>query len=383
MTTKTLRKWSWVHKWTSLICTAFLLMLCTTGLPLIFKDEIDHLLHEEVDAAEVPAGTPKANLDRVVAAGLAKHSDQVVQFVIWDREEPNVVMLSVGKSYDSDPTKNLLVRVDAHTAQYLDSPDVTRRLTYILLKLHTDMFADLPGKLFLGLMGILFVVAIVSGVVVYAPSMRKLEFGTVRHHRPRRVRWLDLHNLLGVVTAAWVLVVGFTGVVNTWADVILKIWQFGQLSEMTGSFKGMPVPQKLGSIEVTVQTAQRAVPGMTPFFVAYPGTPFTSHGHFAVFMRGGTPLTSRLLKPALVDAATGEFTDARDMPWYVTALFVSQPLHFGDYGGMPLKIIWAVLDLITIAVLGSGLYLWLRRSPQPRREAAAAEIAAPSHGQPT
>jgi uncharacterized iron-regulated membrane protein len=382
MTTKALRKWSWVHKWTSLICTAFLLMLCVTGLPLIFKHEIDHLMHEEVEPADVPAGTPRANLERVVAAGLAKHPDRVVQFIIWDRDEPNVVLLSVGKSYDSNPTKNLLVRVDAHIAQYLDSPDGTRRLTYILLELHTDMFADLPGKLFLGLMGILFVAAIVSGVVVYAPSMRKLEFGTVRSHRPRRVRWLDLHNLLGVVTAAWVLVVGFTGVVNTWADVILKIWQLGQLSEMTGPFKGMPIPQKLSSIEAAVETAQRAVPGMTPFFVAYPGTPFTSTSHYAVFMRGDTPLTSRLLKPALVNAATGEFTDSRDMPWYVTALFVSQPLHFGDYGCMPLKIIWALLDVITIVVLGSGLYLWLRR-PRVRREAAATEAAAQSYGQPT
>jgi uncharacterized iron-regulated membrane protein len=366
MTTKSVRRWSAVHKWTSLICTAFLLMLCVTGLPLIFKDEIDHLLHEEVEAADVPAGTPKANLDRVVEAGLAKHPDKVVQFLIWPRDEPNVVMLSVGQSYNSDPTRNLIVRVDAHTGQYLDAPDVTRRLTYILLKLHTDMFADLPGKLFLGLMGILFVIAIVSGVVVYAPSMRKLDFGTVRRHRPARVRWLDLHNLLGIVITAWVLVVGFTGVVNTWADVILKIWQFGQLSEMTGPFKGVPVPAQLASIEASVQTAQSAVPGMIPFFVAYPGTPFTSNAHYAVFMRGDTPLTSRLLKPALIDAATGTFTDSRDMPWYVTALFVSQPLHFGDYGEMPLKIIWAVLDVITIIVLGSGIYIWLRRPHFPR-----------------
>ena len=35
-----------------------------------------------------------------------------------------------------------------------------------------------------------------------------------------------------------------------------------------------------------------------------------------------------------------------------------QPLHFGDYGGLPLKVIWAALDMLTIVVLGSGLYLW-------------------------
>jgi uncharacterized iron-regulated membrane protein len=57
----------------------------------------------------------------------------------------------------------------------------------------------------------------------------------------------------------------------------------------------------------------------------------------------------------------GEFMDG-------SALLVSQPLHFGDYGGMPLKILWAVLDLITIAVLISGLYLWWKKRHVPEAD---------------
>jgi len=95
--------------------------------------------------------------------------------------------------------------------------------------------------------------------------------------------------------------------------------------------------------------------------VAFPGSIFSSKSHYGVFMRGNTPLTAKLLKPALIDAATGKLTDTRNLPWYVTALLISQPLHFGADGGMPLKIIWAVLDVITIVVLITGLYLWLRR----------------------
>jgi uncharacterized iron-regulated membrane protein len=78
-------------------------------------------------------------------------------------------------------------------------------------------------------------------------------------------------------------------------------------------------------------------------------------------MKGNTPLTARLVTPVIIDANDGTFTDSRELPWYVTTLLVSQPLHFGDYGGMPLKIIWTVLDVITIVVLGSGIYLWLKR----------------------
>ena len=44
MKSKTIRRWSFIHTWTSLICTVFLLMLALTGLPLIFHHEIDHLL---------------------------------------------------------------------------------------------------------------------------------------------------------------------------------------------------------------------------------------------------------------------------------------------------------------------------------------------------
>ena len=63
----------------------------------------------------------------------------------------------------------------------------------------------------------------------------------------------------------------------------------------------------------------------------------------------------------LVDAQTGELTASQELPWYVTALLISQPLHFGDYGGLPLKILWALLDILTIIVLSSGLYLWFKR----------------------
>jgi uncharacterized iron-regulated membrane protein len=368
MRTSALRKWSWVHKWTSLICTVFLLLMCVTGLPLIFHHEIDHLLHAEVEPADVPAGTPPANLDKVLSAAMEKATDKVPHFLIWDRDEPNIVMVSVGPTIDADPSKNQVARVDAHTAAFLDMPDFTGKFTYIMFRLHTDMYAGLPGKLFLGLMGLLFVVAIVSGVILYGPWMRKLDFGTVRNGRGRMLRWLDLHNLLGAVTIVWALVVGFTGVINTWADLVIKIWQFGQLAEMTASYKDAPAPAKAGSIQAAVDRARKEMPEMAPSFVAFPGTILSSKQHYAVFMRGNTPLTSRMLRPALIDATTGELTDSRNLPWYVTTLLVSQPLHFGDYGGMTLKIVWALLDVLTIIVLVTGLYLWWARRRWRARE---------------
>jgi uncharacterized iron-regulated membrane protein len=369
-----IKVWSKVHTWTSVISTVFLLLLCVTGLPLIFNHELNHALYDEVEPAQLPADAPRANLDAVAANGLAKMPGHAVQFMFWDRDEPEIIWLSIGKAVDSDPQHNRLVKLDSRTAQFLEEVDFRSRVTYVIYRLHVDMYAGLPGKLFLGVMGLLFCVAIVSGVVLYWPSTRKLDFGAMRRDRPRIVRWLDLHNLLGVVTVVWALTVGFTGVINTWADLIFKLWQNDQLVAMTRAYKDRALPQGPTSVDAAVAAARAVMPGMQPSFVAFPGNPFSSKSHYAVFMRGETPLTSRLLRPALVEAETGKLTDSRDLPLYATALLVSQPLHFGDYGGMPLKILWAVLDVVTIVVLITGLYLWVVRLK--RRRAARAGVRA-------
>lgn len=106
------------------------------------------------------------------------------------------------------------------------------------------------------------VVAIVSGVVLYAPFMRRLPFGAVRTDRLPRVKWLDLHNLLAIVTLAWAVVVGLTGVINTWADLVLKVGQADQLASMVAPYRGKPPATPSARLQAVVETAQRAAPQM-------------------------------------------------------------------------------------------------------------------------
>jgi uncharacterized iron-regulated membrane protein len=376
MTNSALRKWAWVHKWSSLVSTIFLLMLCITGLPLIFHHEIDDLLHETAHPAEVAPGTQPANLDGILEKAHERYPGKAIQFVSWDHDEPGVLYVSLNDSVSADPLTNQFARFDANTGAFLDEPDFSGRFTMIMFRLHTDMYAGLPGKLFLGLMGLFFVAAIVSGIVIYGPFMRKLNFGEIRQNRARPVRWLDWHNFLGIVVVAWTLVVGATGILNTWADLIIKVWQYTQLTEMLGAGKDKPLPTKLASLEEAVKLAREKLPDMEPQTVAFPGTVFAGPAHYVIFFRGNTPLTSRLLKPVVIDGETGAFTAMRDMPWFVTTLLVSKPLHFGDYGGMTLKVIWAILDLVTIVILITGLYLWIARRRAPADQAP--ELALPS-----
>jgi len=375
------RAWAFVHRWTSLVCTLFLLMLCLTGLPLIFHEEIDALTEPASVAAAQAQARPQGamDMDEVVALVGRQYPARRIQFVTW-LEEAGQYRVGLTRPPHAQGVKPFVI-VDGKAGAILGEAWSEKDWRNggpmsLLLKLHTDMLMGLPGALFLGFMGLLFTAALVSGVVLYGPFMRKLPFGTVRAERSRALKWLDLHNLLGIATVCWALVVGLTGVINTLDSLVFGAWQ-KSVNARLGLVHGAPPPTDTPrSLQQAVDVARRSLPSHEVSFVAFPGSMFTSSRHYAVYMRGATPLTARLLHPVLIDAATGELTDAGGPPWYLWALEGSRPLHFGDYGGLPMKILWALLDLVLIVVLASGLYLWARRHLPLRRGRRAAKAPA-------
>ncbi|GGD57972.1 PepSY domain-containing protein [Erythrobacter arachoides] len=365
MTRRSIRFWFLMHKWSSLVSTAFLLMLCLTGLPLVFHDEIDAALGEDYEAAL--AGPPSAEagqpLDAMLASALADRPGEVPLFMAFSQDSP-LLTVTTGPAPDAPGEAMTLLFFDRATGTAL-GPAPTGGFMDFVLTLHTDLFLGLPGMLFLGAMGFLFVLALISGTVLYAPFMRRLAFGTLREKRSARVRTLDRHNLVGVVALGWMLVVGATGIINALADPVTESWQNGELAAMTARYAGEAplAPADYGSLDAAMAAAQAALPGRSPQFIGFPGGAWSTGHHYAIFFQGDRPLTSHLLTPALVDAATGALTDAREMPALNQALMLSKPLHFGDYGGLVLKLIWAAMTLLTIWVLWTGLMLWLRRGP--------------------
>ncbi|PIO91428.1 peptidase [Pseudomonas syringae] len=376
MKSQTVRRWSIVHTWSSLICTLFLLMLAVTGLPLIFHHEIDHLLGDAPHYKEMPADTPRLDLEQLARAAEAHRPGEVMQYFGWDDEDPNGVMAITAATAGTEPNSSHTFALDARTGEALEMPSANGGFMMVMLRLHVDLYANLPGKLLLAFMGLLFVMAIVSGTVLYAPFMRKLEFGQVRVNKSTRTRWLDLHNLIGVVTLTWALVVGVTGVISACADLLIASWRNDALATMIAPYKDAPPLTRRAPATRLLEIAESAAPGMQADFIAFPGTRFSSEHHYAVFLKGNTHLTAHLATPVLIDAQTLHVTAVVERPWYMDALGMSQPLHFGDYGGMPMKILWAVLDVLTIIVLGSGVYLWwVRRRAARSVSAVQAQVA--------
>lgn len=162
MTSRTLRRWFVVHKWTSLVCTLFLLIVCVTGLPLLFSEQIwDTLVGDDDPPYEVlPPGTPNASLDVIVEKARALYPGQIITNVSPDDDEP-AVLVSMAPSWQAlkddenypDRHSGHWIKFDARTAKVLeqsrpaDAPKEPRTWTGIIMgicnRLHTSLFAYL------------------------------------------------------------------------------------------------------------------------------------------------------------------------------------------------------------------------------------------------
>src|SRR5690349_18232071 len=175
------------------------------------------------------------------------YPSEIIGNIFIDDDEPKIMVAMVPSwgAFTADRNSAHWIKFDAHTGQVMRESKTFAgdgaRIMEIMLSLHRDLFAGLSGELFMGLMALLFVVAIVSGLVVYSPFMRRLDFGTVRMTRSRRLKWLDLHNLTGVTLAAWMAVVGLTGVINELSTPLFGLWQMTDVRALLAPFRGSTV----------------------------------------------------------------------------------------------------------------------------------------------
>lgn len=368
MKTNRVRAWYYLHRWSSLICALFLLMSCVTGLPLIFHDEIDNWIHPPKIATQASQSSALVSLQDLVNRTETLHPGMHPMFVTLDDDE-TVARVTLSRDGSGNLAQRVVASYDAHTGKNVDSDVPGQDVMDKVLSLHRDLFAGTNGELLLGFMATVLVVSLISGAVAYGPFMRKIDFGAVRWSRTNGLPWLDLHNLLGIVTLGWMLVIAGTGILNAISTPLFAAWRADNVSHLLAPYRGLPPVTQPVSVDVARAAAQRALPGRLVTGIVFPHPLYATPWHILVYTKGRTPITSRIFTPVLVDARTGGVTSSQRFPWYIHALEVSRPLHFGDYGGLPLKVLWALLDLIFIAVLISGLALWWqkRESASPAR----------------
>ncbi len=334
-------------------------MLCITGLPLIFKGEIDDWVYENAQTSSASDAQP-LSLDALADIARKRFPGEFIQFLFWHPNVPNAVSFGISPTLRATSAVGLhgLV-IDSLNGKIIEEPKPRRGITFYLLKTHTDMFLGLPGGLFLGAMGLILLASLISGVVIYGPFMRHLDFGEIRAGRRHRIRWLDLHNLLGIVTLTWLFVVGLAGAMNTLAAPLFDLWRARELPVLVALQGAGKTAEALTSIDDAVAAARKASPDRQLVSVVFPYSRLTTPHHYMIWTKGTTPVTAHLFAPVMINAENGELAGVLTLPWYIRLLEVSRPIHFGNYGGLPLKVLWAFLDIATVIVLSTGAYLWI------------------------
>lgn len=368
-TSSTQRRWYraalWLHRWTGLLATPFFLLLCISGSVLIFHEEIDEAFAAMPTAPRAGQGRAlplQALADRAmppehhaVYVDLAKRNEGIVTF--------GVAPAGTGRSADTLP-----VQVNAWTGTAAPMRDPRETVTGFLLELHAEWFAGLPGRLFGGLVALLTLVALVTGVVVHAPHVRRLALGAIRRERGARVVQLDWHNFLGIITLGWALVVTATGVLLAMASLLLVLWQATELKAMTAVSPGTPALARAVPIDAAIAAAAVARPDRRATFAFFPGAEYAGPHHYTVILYGREPYNQRLFDIAAVNAATGKVDAIRPLPLYLSAVALSEPLHFGDYGGLLLKLFWLANAWGVLWITGNGAWLWWAKRRRVRRD---------------
>jgi len=362
----------WLHRWCSLVATLPFLILCLTGTVLIF--------HEEIDAAigVVPASVDdvrpqmplQASIDGILAAN---PGERVASIGIDPKEHPGLLLL-VTVPTQAHRFEDMKLRfIELATARPTEHAfDPTSTLTGFLLELHAHWFLGVPGELIGALIALLVLVSLLSGVVVYWPYVKKVALGLLRRGRGPRLRQLDLHNLIGVVVLGWALAVSLTGFLLGLGTVATGAWSYTAFAELRGQHDAAAVdaPRPPVDADAAMAAAQHQLP--PDWHIAsliFPDTEFSTRHHYAMLAVGPSGLEERLYRVGLVDAGSGEVVKLTEMPGYMKAIVLSQPLHFGDYGGLSLKILWTLCTWLTLFITANGAWLWWDR--RRRRKAGA------------
>jgi uncharacterized iron-regulated membrane protein len=365
-----------LHRWAGLILSLNVLLFAVTGLLLIFHEEIDELVAAKF---EPPAAAQPISLRQAIGVAQSKYQGSHAVYVSRDLEQPQHVFVGLARQSrtleDAKP-----FRVDLASGQ-LDSRDLEESFVAVVFRLHAQLLAGPLGSIVVGVVGLAMLLVLVTGAVVYGPMMKKFAYGTLRRDKHRRNLLADVHKLLGVSTFGWLALVVATGILLSFGGILLQRYSQNELRALSRADQGAAIVEGTPSIDEAVHTAERGAAGRRWTIAILPGADLSSPRRFSVLLSGTTGLDKRMLSISLVDASAPSVASWHELPLYLKALLVSEPLHFGDYGGLPLRLLWALFTVALIVLAGSGVYTFFAgRKSTARSTSESIEVSGATSG---
>lgn len=361
-----------LHRWSTFVLGALFLLVSVTGSVLVFGDEIDRVARPDLFAFTPGDVGP----DSALAAIRAAAPERPVSWLWFPRPERPVY---VGEL--AGPVARH-VHVDPGTGRVLGArgePVINR-----IRQLHVNLMSGTTGAQLVGWLGIALLVMMISGIYLWWPGLRRMSLGfRLRRRGGASLVNYDLHNLTGIFSAPLLALITLTGVAIIFGPVtravLHALWLRSPEPVVRLESQRVPAADSLPMLPLAevVRRAQDTIPGYDLMVVVLPQG---DRGYQVRMSQPGVRYRDGLVR-VLIDPRSGEVIGTLDMRtlsppdafrrrWFIS-------LHVGEYGGVPMRLLYVVIGLVPVGLAVTGLTVWwLRRKGRlelaERRAARAA-----------
>ena len=356
-----------LHVWLGLVGGAGLLLVALSGAVIAFSQEIERATCEAVRRVSVPPQARRLPYDVLLAN--ARHA--VPDFGRYDYlrfptapDEAVEILYFPDDSYHSaflDPYTGRLTGVLAYT------------LTRTLTRWHWSFFLGDAGAVLCLLLAGALVGSGLTGLAVYRKHLWPALTLRVPVRGPSGRRTVSgLHRVVGTWAALFTLLLGSTG---AWINynIVTGVYAYPE----GAALRRPPQAPLAVSVDALLAETQRQLPGLVPGSFSFPqlvGGPVGISGTFAT-----DGVLWRVGSGAEFDEHTGRLLTVRDGRRATAsqkALSAFENLHYGQFGGWPVKLLYCLGGLAVAGLpLTGGLLWWGKRRTKSR---AAGTLAAAS-----
>lgn len=359
-----------LHHWAGLYAGIVIGILCFTGAVAVFIPEINLVIQKNyysVSSAKPAFGAiPKIDSAFTRARkDYPKMSDLLIDMP--DKPGQTVIFSFQVKGNDKASSKSYVMFVDPVQDKILGIRDKQNSFVNFLRQIHVRLYEGIWGRQLVGLAGIAFIIVTITGFMIYGNFMKKQTYPTIRK-KNTRILMADWHKILGISALAFNFIIACTG---AWLGLQPKLVKWFNI-KTPNDFEGRIMIDKKTDTQTAVhwnevfRILKQEFPELKPNYirVSEDGTAVVEiHGSIdgQIYETNANALVISKLnyKPLYkYDVRTGTFGEK---------LFsVQEALHYGDFGGLGLKILYSILGLISAFLSISGFVIYLYRTDKKK-----------------
>jgi len=361
-----------IHNWVGLYAGVVIAFLSITGAAALFRPEIDRVFNPHLTIVAKQDST--VSLTQIVQKVLSSHPDKHLFEVEMPKEHLDTwnIRLQPNKAEKLHPIF-WEVFVDPYTGKILGERNYYESFSYFLRNIHVRFYEALYGRQIVGLAGIALLISTITGLLIYGKFMKNLSFGKIRR-KNLRITQADLHKTIGISALLFNLIIAITGAWLGLQSYLMKGLDITMPNQFVREQKVYSKDQDTHfplDYDAILTKTQSAFPELQPWYIR-PST----NGEGLVHVYGnvqGQVYERRSNKLVFDKAGYGieHQYNISDQGFGAKLYYVQEALHFGDFAGLSMKLLYCLLALSSGFLSLSGFIIYLERIKKQRQKTAA------------